>query len=296
MRFFDQKEEVLNIELTSYGKEKFSKGEFQPVFYAFYDNNILYDGAYANITEKQNQITNRIANETPRLKINPKYTSEPGSIFSLASSNLSNIFSQENTFNSSYYRVLGQSDPNSVYYPSWKILVPSYGEAGLNEGVKYVAGEMIPQMSATLHIDYESDLDFEDEDVYRLERAESLILSVEEINTIFKNNGNFDIEVYVSSSDEIRSIQFINDDVEGSGFIRTQEDPLSLLDTINGTDRQIESRFPILDETFVEYFLDITVDDNLGNSGMSVGSMSSLYQDSAVTINPSICEEATTEE
>lgn len=292
MRFFDQKEEVLNIELTSYGKEKFSKGEFDPAFYAFYDNNILYDGAYGAVTETQNQITNRIANQTPRLKVNPKYTTEPGSVFSLASSNLKNSFAQENTWDASYYRVLGNSDPNSVYYPAWKVRTLSISDVGFNPGVQYIAGEMIPQMSATLYIDYESDI--ETEASYVLAGSDSLFLSVEEINTIFKNNGNFDIEVYVSSSDEIRAIQFIDDNFQAADLIRNQEDPLSLLDSIDNNENQIIDNFPILDETFVEYFLNIETDRDMNFE--SVGYMSSLYRDTDAPVTPSICEEAVIEE
>ena len=69
VRFFNQKEEVIKIEITPFGKEQFSKGIFSPAFYAFYDGSVIYDGEYANITETQNQITNRITNETPNFHI-----------------------------------------------------------------------------------------------------------------------------------------------------------------------------------------------------------------------------------
>ena len=38
--FFDKKEEVINIELTQYGKHLLSKGKFRPEYYAFYDQRI----------------------------------------------------------------------------------------------------------------------------------------------------------------------------------------------------------------------------------------------------------------
>ncbi len=43
MTFFNKKEEVIEIELTQYGKYLLSKGKFRPVFYAFSDDEILYD-------------------------------------------------------------------------------------------------------------------------------------------------------------------------------------------------------------------------------------------------------------
>ena len=42
--FFDKKEDVMDIQLTQYGKHLLSKGEFSPTYYAFYDQDIIYDG------------------------------------------------------------------------------------------------------------------------------------------------------------------------------------------------------------------------------------------------------------
>ena len=46
MKFFDKKEEVLDIELTQYGKHLLSRGVLRPVFYAFFDDDIIYDSQY----------------------------------------------------------------------------------------------------------------------------------------------------------------------------------------------------------------------------------------------------------
>ena len=71
MTFFNKKNEVISIELTSYGKYLLSKGKFKPVYYEFLDTDILYDGNYGGLTENRNDIADRIKNETPRLK--PQY-------------------------------------------------------------------------------------------------------------------------------------------------------------------------------------------------------------------------------
>jgi len=60
MTFFNRKEEVIDIQLTQYGKYVFSQGEFKPTYYAFFDDDILYDGKYVDLTEDQNTIKNRI--------------------------------------------------------------------------------------------------------------------------------------------------------------------------------------------------------------------------------------------
>ena len=68
MLFLNKKEEVLDIKLTQFGKYKLSVGEFKPVYYAFFDNDILYDSDYAEVSGSQNSIEPRIQEETPRLQ------------------------------------------------------------------------------------------------------------------------------------------------------------------------------------------------------------------------------------
>ena len=60
MKFLNKKEQVMDFKLTSYGHYMLSMGQFKPEFYAFYDDNVLYDGAYAFISESSNQINDRI--------------------------------------------------------------------------------------------------------------------------------------------------------------------------------------------------------------------------------------------
>tara|TARA_R100000808_G_C2155175_1_gene167009 strand:- start:10372 stop:11469 length:1098 start_codon:yes stop_codon:yes gene_type:complete len=67
MTFFNKKEEVIDIELTQFGKAKLSRGLFKPVYYAFYDDDILYDSEYGGFEENQNDIVQRIK-ETVRTK------------------------------------------------------------------------------------------------------------------------------------------------------------------------------------------------------------------------------------
>ena len=69
MAFFNKKEDVIEIKLTQYGKSMLSKGKFRPVSYAFFDDNVLYDSAYAGLSsEEQNDIEPRIQEDTPALK------------------------------------------------------------------------------------------------------------------------------------------------------------------------------------------------------------------------------------
>lgn len=71
MSFFNKKEEVINIELTPYGKGLLAKGKFKPMYYEFYDDDIIYDSRYTSLEEKQGEIQQRIK-ETPSIK--PQYS------------------------------------------------------------------------------------------------------------------------------------------------------------------------------------------------------------------------------
>ena len=73
MKFLNGKEEVIDIQITSYGRHLISKGKFKPEYYSFFDDGILYDNEYAGITEAQNDIQNRIKNDTPRLQAQSNY-------------------------------------------------------------------------------------------------------------------------------------------------------------------------------------------------------------------------------
>ena len=61
----DKKERVYDIEMTSYGKYLLSIGQYKPDSYAFFDDNVVYDNMYNNISESQNSINERIKKETP---------------------------------------------------------------------------------------------------------------------------------------------------------------------------------------------------------------------------------------
>jgi len=71
--FFNKKEEMLEVQLTEYGKYLLSIGKLYPVYYTFHDDEILYNAEYApsGTAENQNDIDQRIRYETPNLKVVP---------------------------------------------------------------------------------------------------------------------------------------------------------------------------------------------------------------------------------
>lgn len=68
MTFFNTKEEVVNIELTPYGRHLVSKGKWKPAYYEFYDDDIVYDSEYSGFAEGQDKIQERIRS-TKRTKV-----------------------------------------------------------------------------------------------------------------------------------------------------------------------------------------------------------------------------------
>ncbi len=83
MTFINKKEEVIDIELTPYGKYLLAKGKMKPAYYAFFDDNILYDVEYFGATELQSEAKDRIRKETPQLKTQYKFTSESNQLLEI---------------------------------------------------------------------------------------------------------------------------------------------------------------------------------------------------------------------
>jgi hypothetical protein len=74
MKYFNSKEEILDIQLTPFGKSMFSLGKFKPKFYSFSDEDIIYDikAAGTSLEEEQNDIDVRVLENTPYFKPNAR--------------------------------------------------------------------------------------------------------------------------------------------------------------------------------------------------------------------------------
>ena len=96
MRFLDPKEEVFKIKLTSYGRHLLSAGKFDPEYYAFFDDDIIYDLSYlsgtGNTGEPQNNIQERILDKTPRFEGQTSFEDCETTVFSPNAGNIEHIF------------------------------------------------------------------------------------------------------------------------------------------------------------------------------------------------------------
>jgi len=129
----------VNIEMTQYGKHLLSKGVFDPTYYAFFDDNILYDSEFAGFEEHQNAVNNRVIKNTPQLeaqyvfdsieeqirKVN-KYIRAKDEEFHtygrLAELGSEATISQAAQFHS-LAAPLGTSALDKIYAPSWSIKI-----------------------------------------------------------------------------------------------------------------------------------------------------------------------------
>lgn len=135
MTFFNKKEEVLEIKLSSYGKQKLAAGKFKPVYYAFFDDDVLYDAAHAGIVEDNNDIEPRIQENTPSLRVQTSFTDlerrvmlqthdvSPDGIFH--ESNVMDLKNDPSVF-ADYDGLrnvlpLGNSQLSNQYIPSWRV-------------------------------------------------------------------------------------------------------------------------------------------------------------------------------
>jgi len=263
VKFINQKEQVLEVEMTSYGKSLFAKGQFKPEYYTFFDEGILYDGKYGNITENQNKIVERIKDRTPRLGLWARHAQTgngPQDGFEVY-----NPFDQITDSNSSYMRFLGNNSPWSNNAPAWSINALQGSEASLEGPVVYQMNGTIPAITSSLEIEYENVAEGNNDPLYRLTKNQNLLLDVQELNTIFKANGNYEIEVFrvadvADGAEKLERLKFINQDSFNAGALESQRNRYNLLNTLDGTNREIDINFPKLTNEYVEFYFDLAVD------------------------------------
>ena len=127
MEFFNKKEEVVEIRLTQFGKRIYADGKFSPKYYAFFDDDVLYDSSWANFTEVPHSASSRIK-DAPRMKIqsalygietdiNQKIESIRRTNGNITPENIQQVKEK------SYVLVnaLGKSDSTKDYAPSWDL-------------------------------------------------------------------------------------------------------------------------------------------------------------------------------
>ena len=119
MTFFNKKEDVIQIELTPYGRNMLSQGKLKPSYYAFFDDEVLYDATAGGFTETQSQIKTRILQETPSLRPT-RCLESPENLISVSDRTQAESYPHVSMNLNYLTEPLGTSEGTSDYGPSWK--------------------------------------------------------------------------------------------------------------------------------------------------------------------------------
>lgn len=314
MTFFDKKEEVLDIKLTQFGKQLLSTGKFKPSYYAFFDDNVLYDGEYAGISEVQNDIEPRIQENTVQNRTQHVFSGIESN-FSVyldprddpTKSEVERLRVQptpEKEF--SLVNAMGDSDLQSTYAPTWRITLL---EGEIHSASFLLTGTyqdlQIPQVdinvtytTKVLDADETSknvlpDIDLEDSvitfrdgssiNVSYKDGNKNLLLMVEEDGVTFKKE-NFEMEVfYVEPADGSYTPLYF-----------TEEKP-SIVNNLLVIDKKQDDLDDgqEIDDTFVEFFFDIFADSKINQSDLCQG-ISKVKSKGIYVDSPLECEEGIT--
>jgi len=270
MEFFDRKEEVIEIRLTQFGKRMYADGKFKPKFYAFFDNDVIYDSSWADSLEAPQSASIRIK-DAPRMKlqssmigietdINKKIDKIRRTNGNVAPVNLQQV--EEKSY--SLPNALGKSDTTKDYAPAWDvksyfrrietstrttnnsgklnvITIPQLNLQDLNYKIKAIDK---PDFNATIfgHT-------FEDGTSLTVdESGGELIVGIREENSPTSND-KFEIEVFmVDEENGVENLIPLN--------FKTKRDRIVndvLLDEVPESEEQI-------DETYVEKYMVIESD------------------------------------
>ena len=303
MSFFNSKEEVINVELTSYGKFLLSKGLFKPVYYSFHDDDVLYDSDYANVSELVNKAEVRVQEETIYSKPLYSFTSPKASITNaINQDNLINDISNLDTYKVNYFNnAIGDSSVYSLYTPAWKInnLSSNFVSSSVVFGDKNLR---IPQFECTLTASLvkttetvvnsnvqlqdliasnQTTVYLEDGTIYFLD-IEELVLKIEEMNTdaeydkfeiqIYKVDNNNDGTESYTSMKFPKQLNFVDD----NGLLQN----LSFLG--------LEEKY---DESYVLNLLDVSTDKEISDLIACKHILSNPNNVDSIFNDPNVCEE-----
>ena len=285
MDFFNKKEDILDFQLTEYGKRLLQQGILEPTYYCFFDDDILYDSNAGGISEIQNSADRRIKYETPTLKVQPNTTgvetrvnqfletvtsdSPAGEPFSTISENSVQFVDRFHTtpqFEQKFFigtDPLGTSDLKSQYAPAWHVnclaneIASSQDYCAVNltgSNVGLVKGlvRKIPQLNIT--IDYKTFFaDTAEMDEYEEENL-SQIMSFNSDSTV----GLFVQENYLVLQIDEKNTDLLKENFEIEVYESGSDGTLSRLQFI-GEENQM---LPTTSDN-VEYYMNIETDDEM---------------------------------
>lgn len=282
MKFFNKKEDVLDIKLTTYGRHLLSLGKFDPVYYAFYDDGVIYDSQHAGFGEEQNDTETRIQNQTPTLKTQHCFSGAEKRV-------TQEIVRQEVPDRiHSLNGLLGNSDLSSNRAPAWDLNFYQgkvEGESHILSG-STIPNQEIPQIDIMctyksymldfkkvdpIDLDKEAILEGSDPNSTRIAPdgtfirivPEDLLIDINEENTEYLRD-NYDIEVFlVEETTEIEGV------VEKLLPLLFQKEQEMIVNGILLDEHELPNNKSVdtsTDKKYVNYYFNIYVDEQIGES------------------------------
>ena len=292
MEFFDKKEEVIDLQLTQYGKYLLSLGKLKPVYYAFYDDGVVYDSEYAGFTEDQNAAEGRIQSDTPNTKVIHNFHSiEDDLARAVETKNsgdeaLAQLMLQQTAEKSQVLiNPLANSDMATNKAPAWRInmlsgeiltgstastLTLSSSNTVLNipQVEVEIEYDVMPKLIDSSTDDQNSNFDVRvyDDGSYFLISKRDLIFQIIEEN-VSEGNDNFEIEIFaledVDGNGKIQNTTFVTE-VQQLRLL-TQPDLVVndiLIDEAEGNNLERSK----IDSSFADYYFEIDLDDEIDAS------------------------------
>tara|TARA_R110001583_G_scaffold72519_2_gene202900 strand:+ start:261 stop:1217 length:957 start_codon:yes stop_codon:yes gene_type:complete len=296
MKFLNRKEQVLELHMTQHGKSLLSRGAFKPVYYAFFDDDVIYDSQYmsdgsatalenstkasdrirkANRTEPQYNYAGVETNITKLLEMGEGTSRSPMLPQELTLQQKLEELSKPPSAIDNYYSLglpMGTSEYNSDKAPAWSLQFSSGEITGSVLDYTGSSGLLkIPQIEVEIYYDIhtgqykskrltgdESDnvTVFPDDSYIKIEK-DYMLVDFGEHNSLFENE-NFDIEVY----------EII--DEPSANELKQQLNPLYFIDSEQVendkyySENVTEENIKIINKN-VEYYFDVRVDDEIGD-------------------------------
>jgi hypothetical protein len=270
MTFFNKKEDVLKIELTPHGRKLLSQGKLKPSYYAFLDDDILYDASQGGVSENNSQSKQRILSETPYMKPQTNYKGVDSSKSDMSTKAEQATFLQQK---------IGSNNTAESRASGWNVTA-LLGEIESSQNAlsgSDIATQPIPQLEMELNYTMSAgnaaSLEIANQGLMFNRQLPTLvkpdgsfvdIVPEQILLNIFERNGffhkdSYEIEVYLYEQDETqidRKLKFFEQD--------TQIKNNMLVEETNQTDEDLTNEF-------VEYYLDISVDKEIPEEDICKG-------------------------
>lgn len=272
MTFFNKKTEVMQIELTPYGRYLYSIGKFMPHSYEFVDDDVVYKTSGS--VEAQEDAHQRIINETPKLKVIRSFQDEAPQVESPPTLDKPRIMVKKQNLKQNGLYALGKSSYSSDKSPAFQatmlqgeIVDSSMYDESQGEALPIPQVEIDIEVRATLRnvldrrvrgdINLSSNV-FEDGSYIDISYTEPII-HLKEFNSLYEKE-NFEVEVFqVNEGGTLHPLKMVKKISAIVNGLLLDDDQIQNLQP-DGTDFFEEGRE---DTEYMEYFFDIEVDEEI---------------------------------